>query len=116
MRAEVDAAEGPHFREGYGASDLAARVQRLGLDILEASSTFHSPALWWAVDIDQWVHFTNRRAIKICARPLLLCVAAIERSPGHGCRGHGVLLVGQRASSPSGVMQEPASVPASLHT
>lgn len=99
MLAEVDAARGPHFREGYGVDNLAARVECLGLEVLQASSTFHSPLLWWAVDIDQWLQLTGRRATKICVRPFLLAAASLERQPKRGRRGHGVLLVGRRDSA-----------------
>lgn len=95
MREEVDAAVGPHFREGYSADGLAARLTCRGIRVVDAGATFHSPLLRWLVDIDQWLYFSRRRGLKICARPLLLAGSAVERRPKMRGRGHGVLLVGR---------------------
>lgn len=92
LEAEVAAGRGPHLRMGYSPEQLRQLATETGLDAIEIRWTFHHAGTRAAADLDTWTFLRGGRMVKLALLPVLLGLAALERSPSRARRGNGLLL------------------------
>lgn len=93
ITAEVEAGEGPHVREGYGADEALALLRAAGLQPRSVSFTFHGWALRLAEDLDTVIHRRGLRSLKAIVLPMLLLASYSERRPAATAPGYGLIVV-----------------------